>query len=86
MVHRTEGEDGSKTFRQQFGKNKWKKPKTFEYIPYRLVPWSAQMPPVVFIAEGERCVDVLVNELGLAATCNAGGAGRGVPSGRGGAR
>ena len=61
IVHRTDREDGSKTFWQEFKPGVWKKPPGYLYIPYRLQAWAEATPPVIYITEGEQCANALGN-------------------------
>jgi 5S rRNA maturation endonuclease (ribonuclease M5) len=69
-----------KTFRVWYakdGKQVWGAPKDFPLIPYRLP--ELQTAQIVFIVEGEKCVDIfrkaIINDA-ITATCNPFGAGK----------
>ena len=69
-----------KTFRQRrpdpTARSGWKwSTKGIEFVPYRLPGLLAGEGGLVFIVEGEKDADALVQR-GLAATCNPGGAGK----------
>ena len=77
QVIRTDFKDGSKTFRQQRpdGKGGWiKNLKDVRRIPYNLPEVLHHNKNVVWVVEGEKCVDRL-KELGVVATTNNGGSG-----------
>jgi hypothetical protein len=77
------GEDGKpKTFRSRYsdgnGEWVWKLPPTNRYIPYRLPELTEALAQgrVVVVVEGEKDVATAAKQLGITATCNAGGAGK----------
>jgi hypothetical protein len=73
-VERHEDGNGDKTFRQYTARNLApSKDSAYYAVPYRLDSILAAPNKLVFIAEGEKCVHAL-EQLGLLATCNPGGA------------
>jgi len=73
-VERHEDGTGDKTFRQYTVRNLApSKDSAFYPVPYRLDKLLAAPDKPIFIVEGEKCVHAL-EQLGLLATCNAGGA------------
>ena len=73
-VERHEDGAGAKTFRQYTARNLTpSKDSAYYAVPYRLDKLLAAPNKLIFIAEGEKCVHAL-EQLGLLATCNPGGA------------
>ena len=73
-VERHANGTGDKTFRQYTARNLTpSKDSAYYSVPYRLDKILEQPTKPIFIAEGEKCVHAL-EQLGLLATCNAGGA------------
>ena len=73
-VERLEDGTGDKTFRQYTARNLTpSKDSAYYPVPYRLDKILEQLHKPIFVAEGEKCVHAL-EQLGLLATCNPGGA------------
>jgi len=74
IVQRIEQSDGTKKFFQKTANGvSPKQDETFKYVPYNLPALTSNTEATIYIVEGEKCADTLIN-LGLVATCNAGGA------------
>ena len=74
-VTRVDYDDGGKKFSQKTARGlKPSEDEAFIPVPYNLPAIAAKPDATIYLVEGERCADTLI-DLSLVATCNAGGAG-----------
>ncbi len=74
-VTRIDYDDGSKKFSQKTSRGlKPSEDESFVPVSYNLPAIAAKPDATIYLVEGEKCADTLI-DLGLVATCNAGGAG-----------